>query len=82
MDLNALFQDTDWTERDLAEHVGVSQATINRVRNRVLDASLGLTLRIRWHTAGLVSVAELPMSDQTRADIELIVLIESKGRVF
>ena len=82
MDLNELYRSTEWTERELAEYVGVSQATMNRVRHGVMTASLGVVIRITWHTAGAVSAADLPMTDQTRSDIELITLIERDGRVF
>ncbi len=82
MDLNELITSTDWTERELAEHVGVSQPTLNRVRNGVMTTSLGLVIRIFWHTAGAVTPAELPMTDQTRSDVALITLIEREGRVF
>ena len=82
MDLDKLFRDTDWTERELAEYCGVSQPTMNRVRTETADASLGLVVRICCHSAGLVSPKDLPMSEQTKSDVETIRLMESAGRVF
>ena len=79
MDLNVLFEDTDWTERDLAGCVGVSQPTLNRIRNRVSNASLGLAFRIQWETDGLVKASNLPLDDQSSQDLYLIRKIASKA---
>lgn len=67
------------TETELAAEVGVSQATINRLRNGARKPRLILAMRIEWATCGVVKVDELDLSSDSNKDFGFLRRMARSG---
>ena len=82
MNIRQYLFESDLTQRDLADGVGASQQHISRIATDQQDASLALAVQIQHFTCGIVNIADLPISPETRATLDLIRDLVREGETF